>query len=243
MDTENRVALASEMILVLKELSNKELLFLADNLQEVKDYITRRIAEIDRNTFVTPLSDKEVMNQFPQFADRLAPWRKLASSLDYYGPVVWLVKEGFNLKKYSLFVGPCTMSLDYLKDWDFKDIPTSNMLVFWVPRLAPDSTSKTVAKREQYRNKLRAYYDMPENHCDRFGSIALLVALILAHFKRTGERVPLKGFFVLSDTLTTKGYRFFCGGYSLWIGLLRCSDGLTKNDDDVGFFLLGVEEI
>jgi len=243
MDTESRVALASELILFLKKLSNKELLFLADNLQEVKDYITRRIAEIDRNTFVTPLSDKEVMNQFPQFADRLAPWRKLASSLDYYGPVVWLVKEGFTLKNHAPFVGPCNRNLDYLKDWDFKDIPTSNMLVFWVPRLVPDSTNDmTVEQMEQYRGELRTRYNMPENHCDRFGSIALLVALIMAHFKRTGERVPLKEFFVASDTLTVNGKRFFCGSFgcdglfcNIWYGLF--------NNDITGFFLLGVEEI
>ena len=242
MDTESRVALASELILFLKKLSNEELLFLVDNLQEVKEYITRRIAEIDRNTFITPLSDKEVMSQFPQFADRLTSWRKLAISLDYYGPVAWLVQEGFTLKNHAPF-GPCNRNLDYLKDWGFEDIPTSNMLVFWVPRLAPDSTNDmTVAQMEQYRSELRTHYNLPENHCDRFGSISLLVALILAHFKRTGERVPLKEFFVASDTLIKNGERFFCGSFgcdglfcNIWCDLY--------NSDFTGFFLLGVEEI
>ena len=46
-----------------------------------------KIKIYSKENFAVPLSDEEVVNHYPQFVDRLAPWRKLAISLDYYGPV------------------------------------------------------------------------------------------------------------------------------------------------------------
>lgn len=239
---QNRSATAQALLAALGTLTDEELLFLSDKPEVVKDDIARRVAEDIQNTFAVPMSDAQVRDQFPQFADRLVPWRKLAALTDYRGPVAWKVKQGFTLKTHAPLAGPCYENLGYLQDWSFEDTPTSDTLVFWVPRLAPDSTSKTATEMEQYRGELRVRYEMPAHHCTTFGSIALQFALILAHFKRTGERVPLNAFYAASDTLDADGIRLVAGDFD--------SDGLRCyywDDSDcydyIGFFLLGVEEL
>lgn len=239
---QNRSATAQALLAALGTLSKQELLFFTEKPEKVKEYLSGLVAEDIQNTYAVPMSDAQVRDQFPQFADRLVPWRKLAALTDYRGPVAWRVKQGFLLKKHAPLAGPCYKDLGYLKDWSFEDTPTSDTLVFWVPRLAPDSTSKTATEMEQYRGELRARYEMPANHCDRFGSIALQFALILTHLKRTGERVPLNAYYAASDTLDADGDRLIAGFFD--------SDGLYCNYwddsygyDSFGFFLLGVEEL
>ena len=95
---QDRVATAHGIAAAQAILSDEELLFWQDNPQMVKDDIARRLAEDIQNTYAVPMSDAQVQDQFPQFADRLAPWRKLAALSDYRGLVAWKVKQGFTLK-------------------------------------------------------------------------------------------------------------------------------------------------
>jgi hypothetical protein len=240
----DRNASAKALLALLATLTDDELLVATDNPGMVKKFLGSIVAERVQNTFVRPLSDSEVASAYPQFADALASWRKLAVAMDYRGPVSWLFKKGFTLKQHAPLAGPCCAKLNYLQDWNLRnDEPTKDSIVFWVPRLAEDSTNKWLKQMEAHRAELRQKYELPASHCDRFGSIALLFALILAHFKRTGERVPLGRFDAASDTLRAgDGYRLSAGGFDE-SGLSCCEWRDDYGEALLGFFLLGVEDL
>lgn len=186
--------------------------------------------------FVTPLT---VVPKKLQATHK--KWQKLAKSWDYSGPVAWRVKAGFTLKKHAPLVGPCYERFAYLQDWQFEDEPTTDSIVFWIPRLVPESTSKNVDEQRELLSALRTRLELPEHHLNGFGSVALVAGLILAHFKRVGETVPLDRLWVRTDTRDSGGYRlnlgYFdgCGLYcNGWVFGGRRGDGL-------GAFALGVE--
>ncbi|MBD3310986.1 MAG: hypothetical protein GF349_00635 [Candidatus Magasanikbacteria bacterium] len=113
--------------------------------------------------------------------------------------------------------------------------------MFWVPRLAEDSTDTTANSMKQHEEYLWQKHDLPETHCGRFGPVALLFGLILAHLRRTGERVPLNSRFACSNTLDPSGDRFIVGGFEGGYGLQYRLWGDGGRFNDVGFFLLGVD--
>ena len=248
MDTENHFASASEVMKSLAELTEDELWFLQNNLWLIKKRIAQRLDEIEKITFVTPLSDVQLQKQYPQFVDKLKSWRKAAKKFRYDGPVVWLVKKGFTLKNHAPFAGPCYRDLEFLKDWSrLKETPTSNSLIFWIPRIVSGSKQLTLEEMIKYREDRRKIYRLPSDHCDRFGSITELFALILGLFKYTGERVPLGSDFAVSDTMFTsetgKVFCFMAGEFDD-LGGLDCDFwDCTSKWKFIGFFLLGVEEI
>lgn len=152
------------------------------------------------------------------------------------------VKAGYTLKGHASQDKNSYSKLGYLQSWSLKnDEPTKDSLVFWVPRLADGSTSKTTPQMEKLRKEYRKNYSWPAHHATSFGSIALLFALILAHFKRTGERVPLQYLYAASDTFLVDGCRLVAGSFGeLGLFCLRWNEGAGGL---VGFFLLGVEEL
>jgi len=204
--------------------------------------------------FVIPMSDEEVRLKYPQFADRLAPWRKLACSMGYGDnrPLAWLIRPGFTLK-IAPSVGPCYQNLKRL-DWDyFPDEPTEHSLVFWIPRLASKSDphktigtdDKKVCQMVAYRAEIRRKFGLPDNHATTFGSIELLFALILANFKISGEVEP--GFYyAVSDTLLSGAYPMLAGGFVHYRELI-CKElapwSASVSPEYVGFFFLGVEKL
>jgi len=234
-------ASAAALVAMLKDLSDEEMLALTDNPGEVKKLGGELVAKEIANTFAVSLSDAKVQERFPQFADRLAPWRKLAALMGYTSPVAWLVKQGFTLKTHAPLVGPCYENLQYLQCWNFSDDPTDDCLVFWVPCLAESSTGKNIKAMEAYRAELKKLYELPGDHATYFGSIQLQFALILAHFKRTGERIPLNFRFAASDTLSAGGSRLIAGYFR--VNGLHCDVWHEDGNDDIGFFLLGVEAL
>ncbi|MFA5124447.1 MAG: hypothetical protein WC473_01285 [Patescibacteria group bacterium] len=236
-----RKASAAALLAALNGLSDEEMLALADNSGKLKKFCGALVAEEIANTFCVPLSDNELQKQFPQFADRLAPWRKLAAEMNYSGPVSWLVKQGFTLKKHASIVGPCNNNLNYLQGWNFNDAPTDDVIIFWVPRLAPKSTGKDIKTMEAHRAELKKRYELPGDHATYFGSIQILFAIILAHFKRSGERVPLDLLYAASGTLFVGG-RLVAGVFSS-TGGVGCDCWREDGNGCVGFFLLGVEKV
>ena len=232
---------AKAILAALGILTEEEMNEWTEGPGEVKDFLAARVAEKMANTFCVSLSDNELQQQFPQFADRLVPWRKLAALMGYTGHIVWLVKQGFTLKKHAPLVGPCYENLQYLQGWNFNDDPTDDCLVFWVPRLAENSTGKNIKAMEAHRAELKKRYELPGDHATYFGSIQLQFALILAHFKRTGERVPLNLRYAASDTLNAVGYRLIAGNFN--DDGLYCYDWLENGYVNIGFVLLGVEKL
>ncbi len=223
----------------LSGLSDQELTAIAEKPGLLKEFAAKLLADNVANIYVVHMDDKDVPEQY---RETIASWRKYASHVGYTGPVAWKVKAGFTLKTHAPQAGPCYSQLGYLQDWQLKnDEPTKDSLVFWVPRLIDGSTSKTIPQMEKIRKDFRKVYELPAHHATSFGSIALLFALILAHFKRTGERVPLKYLYAASDTFHVGGRRLIAGGFDG--GGLYCCSWNEDALDVVGFFLLGVEEL
>jgi len=190
------------------------------------------------NTFFTAISDKDAP---ARFADAVAKWRKLASDLGYTGPVLWQVKAGFTLKKHAPLAGPCYKRFGYLQNcWSLQnDEPTVGSMVFYIPRIV--ATEKNTEEQKQALAKLRKKYGLPESHLSSFGSAALVSGLILAHFKRTGERAPFNRNWVRTDTLRTDDYRLGLGDFDedgLYCDHCRWGDGCGVS---LGVFPLGVE--
>ena len=232
----------------LSNLSDEELAALADNPDLIKEFAGKLVANNAANTYVVALSDSLAVG--PEAKACVAKWRKYASDLGYTGPVVWKVKAGYTLKEHASQDKNAYNKLSHVQNRQLEhDEPTKDSLVFWVPRLAEGSNGKDIYQMKQLREELRLRYEMPPHHATTFGSIALLFALILAHFKRTGERVPadrfhaVHAFHAVSDTfLAHSDHRLFAGNFDDY-GLL-CEDWDEKRAHHcVGFFLLGVQEL
>lgn len=188
--------------------------------------------------FFAPVSDKDLPEELRETA---AKWRKLAAELGYSRPVAWKVRAGFTLKQHAPKAGPCYENFAELQDWNLQnDEATKDSIVFWIPRLLPGSTAKTVDEQKALLADLRQRYDLPATHLTSLGSAALLAGLILAHFKITGERVPLDRYWVRIDTLDSDGYLMRLGNFG---GQGLGCDGYgwgSHRHGDLGCFALGV---
>lgn len=116
-------------------------------------------------------------------------------------------------------------------------------MVFWVPRLVPESTEKTTDEQHANLAALRTRLELPEHHLSKFGSVALLAALVLAEFKRSGDRVPLNCYWVRTDTCDAGGDRLDLGDFGE-VGL-DCDYWHFggKRAGDLGVFAWGVEAL
>ena len=155
--------------------------------------------------------------------------------------MAWRVGAGFTLKAHAPKFGPCYDNFSYLRDWNFTDEPTSEGIVFWIPRLLPGSTGKNVNEQKALMTKIRQDYGLPGSHLASFGNVATLAGLILAHFKATGERVPLDRLWIRTDVCRADGDRLFLGAFGE--SGLGCDgwrwDG--RRSVNLGVFALGVE--
>lgn len=158
-------------------------------------------------------------------------------------PLCYRVRDGFSFKTHAPKAGPCYENLRYLKKWKFEDKPTTDCLVFWVPRLINGSNAKTVDGQKRLLSDLRQELELPEHHFSGFGQVSLVSGLILAHFKATAERIPVDMLCARTDTCCADGRRLFLGlfdehgldcGYWGWDG--DCGG-------DFGVFALGIEPL
>lgn len=223
---------------MLTPLTDEELRALVDSPESVRRLAVALVGKKDRGTFFRHISDKDVPENLSHL---VVPWRRLASDLNYTGPVIWDVREGFTLQRHAPKAGPCYNKFEHLHDWKFSnDEPTKKAIAFFVPRLLTASTKKNVDEQIALMSDVRQAHGLPAHHLASFGSAAMLTGLVLAHFKRTGERTPLNCFWARTDTLRTGGNRLRVGGFdgnglycSYWDGGVRY--------DDLGVFPLGVE--
>lgn len=224
----------------LSSLSHAQQVALTDNRhrQEIIRTLDGFLIKEAENTFFTIINDPDVP---AQFVATVAKWRKLASDLGYDGPVAWRVKAGFTLKQHAPAAGPCYNKWAYLQNWNLRnDEPTTDSLVFFIPRIV--GTSKNASEQVKVLAELRQQYKLPANHLTSFGSAALLAGLILANFKRKGERAPLNHCWVRTDTLRAGGNRLSLGIFDeagLYCGRRWFWD--DNRIDGVGVFPLGVE--
>ncbi len=236
----NRKASFNAIATLILNLSEEEQLALVDKADKFKKFASDLVREVVDNIFFTAIDDRDVP---AKFADAVAKWRKLASDLGYDGPVVWSVKAGFTLKQHAPAAGPCYEKWDYLQNWKLQnDEPTADSLVFFIPRIV--GTSKNANEQKTALAELRRQYNLPTNHLTSFGSAALLAGLILANFKRKGERAPLNCCWVRTDTFHAGGFRLNLGDFD-GQGLGCGSDWIwgDDRDDRLGVFPLGVETL
>lgn len=246
-----RIVSMNNVVEFWKTLKDEEKLAFADNSELMKRFLARLARGAARNSYVVALSDDEAVKllvESKKYTEDeakviVASWRKYAAARGYTGPVAWKIREGFMLKKHAPLAGPCYDKLGYLQSWKLRDDEsTKDSIVFWVPRLAEGSTSKTIFQMETLRMELLHQYGLSTGQTISFGSISLLFALILAHFKRTGERVPLQYLSVVSDSFVSSGRRLIAGIFNEdGLGCIYWSEDNAR--DSVGFFLLGVEQL
>jgi len=208
-------------------------------LREQKDVVERQKME-EQPEYVTPILDADVPERYRA---TLAKYRKLATDHGVLvtTAVAYRVRAGFTLKQHAPKTGPCEQNFAYLQDWRLRnDEPTKDSVVFWIPRILPGSTAKTADEQMNLLADLRRKHDLPATHLASFGSAALLAGLVLAHFKITGERVPLDCYWTRTDTLHADGRRLNLGFFAAHG--LRCAryDWDDDRRDGLGCFALGV---
>lgn len=243
-----RVASYKAVQAALRILNDGELLALADDPRAVKSFLKELAKKASDGTFVTPMDDEEAVEFLmdrkgeseTEARAKVKAWREAAMKMGYTGPIAWLVKAGFTLKTDAPKAGPCYDNLNYLQGWGIQnDEPTVDSLVFWIPKLAENSTGKNYQQMVSHCGFLRDTYGLPANHCQSFGSISLLFALILGYYKLKGDRVPANFLYAASDSLHVHGYRLIAGHF--YQRGLGCHGWDDDADGHVGFFLLGVE--
>lgn len=191
------------------------------------------------SSYFTPILDSRLPKHLKTVAEK---WRRLASSLSYFGPVAWKVKAGFTLKLHAPQAGPCVNNFANIQDRKFYDKPTKDGFVFWIPRLLPESIGKNMNQQVALLSELRLKYGLPEHHLSSFGTAALIAGLVLAHHKATGERVPFDFRWARTDTCSLRmdGRRIVL---SFGTSGLHCSFWYWAEgrDNEHGVFVLGLE--
>lgn len=190
------------------------------------------------STFFIPLKDGDVPQKHKPTIVKLRP-EATRQGIPVSTPLCYRVIKGFTLKTHAPRAGSCRENFQYLQSWNFEDKPTDDCLVFWIPRLVPESTSKTVNEQMIHLAEFRNRLELPSHHCSSFGFVALLSGLILAHFKATGERVPLNGIWTRTDSCDADGNQLYLAWDS---GELLCGpwDWDDVRYDDICVFALGV---
>ncbi len=225
-----------------------ELIDSYNSAKVVKPKTSSKAKKANDGTFVIPLDDDRAV-QFlvdrkgyteVDARSKVKAWREAATKMDYRGPICWLVKAGFTIKGDAPKAGPCYDNLSYMQSWELQnDEPTKDSLVFWIPKLAADSTGKSHQQMMSQRALLRDAHNLPANHCRSFGSISLLFALILTYYKLNDDWVPTNCLYAASDTLHVYGDRLLADIFSQ--SGLRCYRWCGDANATIGFFLLGVE--
>ena len=195
------------------------------------------------STFFIPVKDVNVPSiHHPSLSKYRAGARQHPDPVLDTTPLCYRVIKGYTLKEHAPKAGPCHDNFQYLQNWNFKDDPTQDCLVFWIPRLVLGSTAKTVDEQKVHLAGFRQRLDLPSHHCSSFGSAALLSGLVLAHYKATGEQVPLNGLWTRTDSCFAGGNRL---GLDWSSGTLCCAFwgwGVGRSGS-IGCFALGVETL
>jgi hypothetical protein len=219
----------------------------SNNKAQVEAFLEGLTVEREKNTYFFPVSDQDARAQFgeqiPHLETSVPAWRHLAAEHGYAGPILWEVREGFTLKHHAPKFGPCRQDFQYLQGWKFEDPPSGKALVFWIPRLLHGTVKKNVQEQLGLLAEARKRYDLPEHHLSSFGQAGLLAGLILAEFRRSGDRVPLDGLWTRTDTLDSDGDLLDLGDFGGDGLRCDCWGWLDDRSDDLGCFPLGVEEL
>lgn len=246
-----RKATAKAIADLISQLSNEELVALTDRRHRglLHKFLEELILEDPITSFVEYLEDNEVMKRFPQFSELIPKYRRLANELGYSGPMVWLIKAGFTLRRHAPQAGPCQLGfIEKAPNMEIWDEPTNNCLVFWIPRELMESREKNRENQMELLANMRERFELPEHHLSSFGSAALNAALLFAEFRRSGDRAARWGYVRTDSYFTYPAHR----GFREALCLRFYEEGLADSnrhvhDDapyhDIRCFALGVETL
>ena len=208
------------------------------------------------NVIVTKAVLARIIPQFRALSDAEVParlmemtglWRRPAMDLGYTGTIACLAPAGFHFKIHAPLSGPCYQQFQYLQDWKLRDEEgelTKRQLIFYIPRVVPESNRKTVQQQLARLAEFRQQYGLPEHHLTGFGTTSLLSGLMLTHHRLTQEKTPLGEQWVRTDTLDSDGNRLGLGGDSgEWLDCDRWGWGGGGSDGDWWAFPLGAEPL
>jgi len=229
-------------------LSEEELLALIDNPGRVQQFAFGLLTETQMNTIVTPMADDDIPVELQEIAGK---WRNLAVNCMYAGPIAWRVKAGFRPDNDCMFgyFNPKSKAIHF-SGRCFTCLPTVDGIYFWIPRLIRDCFNKTYTEQTHCLAELAKSYHLPEDHGYGIwpGDLSLVVALVLAHFKRSGDRIPGKGKFArlhtqhtVKDTLSRESYLRISVGDFVRDKKLSCISkfGDDDRDPDLSCFPVG----
>jgi hypothetical protein len=181
----------------------------------------------------------------PEDLSAITNLRRFAKEVfDWKENIFYKVEAGFDFQEHAPGIGPCCEDWSNQGRWALKNTKsTCASLVFWIPRLLPESCSKNTDNQLNLMAAHRKKYELPENCLKDFGSASLNTLLILERFHRTNERVPLNLYWIRTDTLRMGGSRVILGPFG--DAGLFCHDGhcwYGDGDEDAlsGYFLSGV---
>ncbi|MEA3272539.1 MAG: hypothetical protein U9P90_02620 [Patescibacteria group bacterium] len=232
----------------VKELLLHKIRYTRENLQAYLDD-PDRLFNPTSEEFSNPLTSKEAVelllqNKYTRQEAReiVKNWRKFAKNVFGWKnnqSIAYYVKAGFRVREPSMYPGS---DIGLFKG----DLLTKESLVFWIPRILPNSCGMSVTEQRAMLLEIQEEYNLPEHHLDFFGSISLLSALILPHYRRTNEQVPLaedgQWNFVRTDTCritdSSRLYFHFPDIFRLDPNYWFSGD---KGYPEVGCFPLGVE--
>ncbi|MFA5127794.1 MAG: hypothetical protein WC457_02190 [Patescibacteria group bacterium] len=221
--------------------------FIINNGVLLKSMIGNILSEEKKYTFATPLTDEEAVtflhrNACCEPSSTVSAWRSYSRSVDYNGPCCWHLRKGFSLFENGSKTGPfcggrVLLNKEALHQCKELSLPA---IAFWIPVVAKSSTSRSFAEQNDYLRILRELNGLPEVHCLSLGSISVIVPLVFSHFRETGCRAPDSLLSVSTDDKYSRGrvvtITFEKSG-------LRCNVWDGNRDDNVGFFLLGLNPI
>ncbi|MBP9732210.1 MAG: hypothetical protein KBD29_02000 [Candidatus Magasanikbacteria bacterium] len=151
----------------------------------------------------TPINDNEIP---PHLFSVCKGWRMMASALGHNGPVAWTIPPGLWLYDIPK-LGPCYQDFNYvIRGWRYHDYPyPTHSVVFWIPKVIelPKKwhriNSGLTGHSDDPTIELRERFQLPAHHLQNFGNAALIAALALGEFHRSGIRTPLDNYWVMTD--------------------------------------------
>jgi len=202
-------------------------------LEQVKDLVIHKKTAgelanklIQLQKYCQPVSDEEAARFLSgKDASAIANLRRFSEKVfnGWNEEIFYKIENGFDFQIHAPAVGPCYKDWHDQKQWKLKNKEsTRDSLVFWIPRLLPNSCSETANNQLKLMASRRKEYNLPENCLKDFGGASLNTLLILERFHRANERVPLQSYWIRTDTLHALGYRLCLGAFGE--GGLDCHD-------------------
>lgn len=171
--------------------------------------------------------------------------RYVKQEFDWNDEIFYKVGPGFDWLVQAPRIGPCDDNWGAASMWTLKNNPkTINSLVFWVPRMVPESCGRITVNQIKLLAAYKGKYCLPNWCLNGFGTMSYNVLLILERFHRCEERVPLGFCRIRVDTpAPLYGYFLNIGPFNASGLAYRCWRWAAAEQgipDDIGCFPSGV---